>query len=125
MLSKAEEQVMKYLWKLEKAFLKDLIEVFPEPKPANTTISTLLTRMIDKGFVSFNQYSKIREYYPIIKKSDYFGKQINTMIKDFFNDSASQFASFFTDETKLSITELEELKSIVENKINKERENES
>ncbi len=123
-LTKAEEQVMKYLWKLEKAFMKDIIDVFPEPKPANTTIATLLNRMIDKGFVDFNRYSKIREYYPTITKSEYFGKQINFMIKDFFNNSAAQFASFFTNETKLSINELEELKRIVENKINKEKENE-
>lgn len=124
-LTKAEEQVMKYLWKLEKAFMKDIIDAFPEPKPANTTIATLLNRMIDKGFVGFNRYSKIREYYPNVSKSEYFGKQINFMIKDFFNNSTSQFASFFTNETKLSINELEELKRIVENKINTEKENEA
>jgi BlaI family transcriptional regulator, penicillinase repressor len=124
-LTKAEEQVMKYLWKLEKAFMKDIIEAFPEPKPANTTIATLLNRMIDKGFVGFKRYSKIREYYPKVSKSEYFGKQINFLIKDFFNNSASQFASFFTNETKLSINELEELKRIVEHKINREKENEA
>nr|WP_319998887.1 BlaI/MecI/CopY family transcriptional regulator [uncultured Draconibacterium sp.] len=124
-LTKAEEQVMKYLWKLEKAFLKDIIEAFPEPRPANTTIATLINRMIDKGFIGFNRYSKIREYYPKMTKTEYFGKQINSIIKDFFNNSASQFASFFTDETNLSIDELEELKKIVENKINQEKEDEA
>lgn len=124
-LTKAEEQVMKYLWKLEKAFMKDILDIFPEPKPANTTIATLLNRMIDKGFVGYKRYSKIREYYPKISKSEYFGKQINFLIKDFFNNSASQFASFFTNETKLSLNELEELKRIVEDKINTEKENEA
>ena len=116
-LTNAEEQVMKYLWKLEKAYMKDIIKEFPEPKPATTTIATLLKRMIDKGFVGYNQHGSNREYYPIIKKTDYFSKNFNLLIKDFFNNSASQFASFFTNETHLSLSELEELKRLVEKKI--------
>lgn len=116
-LTNAEEQVMKYLWKLEKAYMKDIIKEFPEPKPATTTIATLLKRMIDKGFVGYNQHGSNREYYPLIKKTDYFSKNFNLLIKDFFNNSASQFASFFTNETHLSLSELEELKRLVEKKI--------
>ena len=108
---------MKYLWKLEKAYMKDIIKEFPEPKPATTTIATLLKRMIDKGFVGYNQHGSNREYYPLIKKTDYFSKNFNLLIKDFFNNSASQFASFFTNETHLSLSELEELKRLVEKKI--------
>ena len=116
-LTNAEEQVMKYLWKLEKAYMKDIGKEFPEPKPATTTIATLLKRMIDKGFVAYNQHGSNREYYPLIKMTDYFSKNFNLMIKDFFNNSASQFASFFTNETNLSLSELEELKRLVEKKI--------
>jgi len=116
-LTNAEEQVMKFLWMLERAYLKNIIDEFPEPRPATTTVATLLKRMIDKGFVGYNQHGSNREYYPMIKKSDYFARNINLLIKDFFNDSASQFASFFTNETHLSLEELEELKSIVEKKI--------
>jgi len=116
-LTNAEEQVMKYLWKLEKAYMKDIGKEFPEPKPATTTIATLLKRMIDKGFVGYNQHGSNREYYPLIKKTDYFSKNFNLLIKDFFNNSASQFASFFTNETHLSLSELEELKRLVEKKI--------
>jgi len=116
-LTNAEEQVMKYLWKLEKAYMKDIGKEFPKPKPATTTIATLLKRMIDKGFVAYNQHGSNREYYPLIKKTDYFSKNFNLMIKDFFNNSASQFASFFTNETNLSLSELEELKRLVEKKI--------
>lgn len=116
-LTNAEEQVMKYLWKLEKGYLKNIIDEFPEPRPATTTVATLLKRMIDKGFVGFHQHGSNREYYPLVKKSDYSAKNINLIIRDFFNDSASQFASFFTDEANLSLTELEEIKTIVEKKI--------
>jgi len=73
--------------------------------------------MIDKGFVGHNQHGSNREYYPLVKKNDYFSKSIKVIIKDFFNNSTSQFASFFTNETNLSVKELEELKQIIENQI--------
>ncbi|MBP2831778.1 BlaI/MecI/CopY family transcriptional regulator [Aquimarina sp. U1-2] len=121
-LSKAEEQLMKYLWKLEKAFMKDLLDAFPKPKPATTTVATLLKRMKDKGFVDYKLYGKSREYYPLVKKSDYFSKHVNGLIKNFFNNSASQFASFFTAETNLSTSELEELKKIVDQQLKKQKQ---
>ncbi len=120
-LTSAEEQVMKYLWSLKKAFMKDLVQEFPEPRPAYTTIATLLKRMIDKGFVSFTQYGKVREYYPLVDKSDYFSTHMHTIIKDFFNNSTSQFASFFANDADLDLTQLEELKDIVEKGIQKQK----
>ncbi|WP_299338928.1 BlaI/MecI/CopY family transcriptional regulator [uncultured Psychroserpens sp.] len=116
-LSKTEEQLMQYLWKLEKAFMKDILEIYPDPKPATTTVATLLKRMIDKGFVAYKLYGKSREYYPLVKKKDYFSKHVNALIKTFFNDSASQFASFFTKETDLTKEELEDLKALIDNEI--------
>jgi BlaI family transcriptional regulator, penicillinase repressor len=116
-LTKAEEQLMKYLWNLEKAYLKNIIDEFPDPKPATTTVATLLKRVIDKGFVGYHQHGSNREYFPIIKKTEYFSKQVNTMIKDYFNNSAAQSASFFANETNLNLTDLEEIKQLVEKKI--------
>lgn len=120
-LTKTEEQLMQFLWDLEKAFMKDLLELFPEPKPASTTVATLLKRMTDKGFVGYKEYGKSREYFPLVKKSDYSSKQVNGMIKSFFNNSAAQFASFFTQETNLSATELEELRKIIDKEIQKKK----
>ncbi len=108
-LSNSEEQLMEHLWQLEKAFMKDLLESYPEPKPATTTVATLLKRMIDKKFVAYNEFGNSREYYPLVKKSDYFSKHVNGLISNFFDNSASQFASFFTKETNLSTSELDEL----------------
>jgi len=116
-LTNAEEQVMKFLWKLERAYMKNILDEFPEPKPATTTIATLLKRMTEKGFVGYNQHGSNREYFPLVKKTDYFSRNFNLLIKDFFNNSASQFASFFTNETNLSLSELEELRSLIEKKI--------
>ncbi len=120
-LSQTEEELMQYVWKLEKAFMKDLLDEYPEPKPAPTTVATLLKRMTGKGFVGYEQMGRSRQYYPLVKKSDYFSKHVNGLIKKFFNDSASQFASFFTSETNLSEEELEELKTIVEQEIQKKK----
>lgn len=120
-LTKTEEQLMQFLWDLEKAFMKDLLDLFPEPKPASTTVATLLKRMTDKGFVGYKEYGKSREYFPLVKKSDYSSKQVNGMIKSFFNNSAAQFASFFTQETNLSSTELEELRKIIDKEIQKKK----
>ncbi|MEZ4854721.1 BlaI/MecI/CopY family transcriptional regulator [Flavobacterium sp.] len=120
-LSKTEEQVMEHLWKLEKAFMKDLLEAYPKPKPAPTTLATLLKRMIDKKFVAYTEYGNSRQYYPLITKSNYFSKHVNGLIKDFFNNSAAQFASFFTTETNLSEKELEELKNIIDSQLKAKR----
>jgi predicted transcriptional regulator len=116
-LSKSEEELMNHLWKLEKGFMKDLLDAYADPKPATTTIATLLKRMTDKGFIAYNVYGKSREYFPLVKKKDYFSNHVNGLIKNFFNDSASQFASFFTKETNLTKEELEDLKSIIDQEI--------
>lgn len=116
-LSYTEEQLMNLLWKQEKAFMKDLIAAHPDPKPAATTVATLLKRMQDKKFVAYVQKGRSREYYPIVKKKDYFSKQMNGMIKNFFNNSASQFASFFTKETDLTQEELEDLRKLIDVRI--------
>ena len=99
--------------------MKDLLETFPEPKPASTTVATLLKRMIDKKFVGYTLIGNNREYYPLVAKNDYFSKHVNGIIKNFFNDSASQFASFFTTQTDLSTSELKELQQIIDVQLKK------
>jgi BlaI family transcriptional regulator, penicillinase repressor len=116
-LTTAEEQIMKLLWRLERAFIRDLLNEFPYPKPASTTVLTLLKRMIDKGFVSYKLFGNSREYYPLIKKTDYFSDHLNGLIKDFFNNSTVQFASFFANETNMNQDELKELRDLVDKKI--------
>lgn len=120
-LTKTEEQLMQFLWKKEKAFMKDLLEMFEEPKPATTTVATLLKRMTEKGFVGYTEMGNSREYYPAVDKNDYFSGQVNGMIKSFFNNSAAQFASFFTQETNLSKADLKELRKIIDKEIDKKK----
>lgn len=120
-LSKAEEQLMEYLWTLEKAYLKDLIEAFPEPKPATTTVATLLKRMQDKNAVAYNLHGNSREYYPLISKDQYFGHHVRGLINNFFGGSTAQFASFFTSSTNMSASELEDLRKLVDEELKKKK----
>jgi predicted transcriptional regulator len=117
-LSKSEEQLMQYIWKHEQAFMNDLLEMYPDPKPASSTVATLLKRMKDKGFIGYETFGRSRRYYPLVEKSDYFSKHINTLIKKYFDNSPSTFASFFTRETDLSDEELKELQEIVKQELN-------
>jgi BlaI family penicillinase repressor len=120
-LSKAEEQLMELIWKQGKAFMKDLIEMHPEPKSATTTIATLLKRMQDKNFVGYQLFGNSRQYYPLVKKSVYFTKHVNGIIKDYFDDSPIKFASFFTQTTNLTTEELQSLKQIIDQEIAKKK----
>ncbi|MEK6450053.1 MULTISPECIES: BlaI/MecI/CopY family transcriptional regulator [unclassified Myroides] len=116
-LPQTEEQLMEYIWEAKKAFAKDIIDKYPEPKPAQTTISTLLKRLTDKGFIKYKTYGNSREYSPIIAKEDYFENHINAIVENFFENSALKFASFFTKKSKMSKKELEELKKIVDDQL--------
>jgi len=120
-LSKTEEQLMELIWTSDKVFMKDLIDSFPEPKPAATTIATLLKRMQDKGFVGYSLFGNSRQYYALVNKSDYFSKHMSKIVKNYFNDSALQFASFFTKSSNLTASELEELKKIIDTEIQNKR----
>ncbi|WP_075352466.1 BlaI/MecI/CopY family transcriptional regulator [Algoriphagus marinus] len=120
-LSKTEEELMNHLWKLKRAFMKDLLDAYPEPKPATTTISTLLKRMQEKDFVGYEANGKLREYFPLVTKESYFSKHLKGLIKNFFNNSPAQFASFFTKKTELSEEELLDLKSIIEDQLNQKK----
>lgn len=117
-LSKTEEQLMEYIWQHGKIFMKDLIDCFPEPKPATTTVATLLKRVQEKGFVAYKVFGNSRQYFPLIEKTDYFSNQVNSLVRNFFNNSPLQFASFFTENSNLTTEELEDLKKIIDNQIN-------
>lgn len=115
--SKAEEDLLNHLWFLKKAYMKDLLDQYPEPKPATTTLATLLKRLKDKKFVDYSVSGKSREYFPLITKEAYFSKHFNGLIQNFFNNSKTQFASYFTKETDLSKKELEDLKAMIEDQL--------
>ena len=119
-LTKAEEQIMQYLWKIKKGFLKDIVEQFPEPKPAYTTISTVIRVLVKKEFIGHKTYNKANEYYPLIYKDEYSKVNFKRLMTGYFNNSPEKFASFFANENNLTLSELEEIKKIVEEQIKKQ-----
>ncbi len=120
-LTKAEEQLMHHLWELKKAYLKDIVEHYPEPAPAYTTISTVVNVLVKKGFIDFNLHGKSREYYPKVTKENYTKQSINGLVSNFFDNSAKQFASFFTTREDLSVEELQEIRKLIDEQIEKRK----
>lgn len=108
-LTKAEDQVMQLLWKLEKAFVKDIIEQMSIPKPAYNTVSTIIRILERKGFVGHNAYGKTHEYFPLISKKEYTRSYMSNFMHNYFSGSFQEMVSFFAKEDKMSLTELDEL----------------
>lgn len=120
-LSKSEEKLMELIWSNQPIFMKGLLEIIPAPKPAPSTVATLLKRMQQKGYVGFKLFGNSRQYYALVEKPEYFSGQVKTIIKDFFSNSPLQFASFFTKKADLTTDELEELKRLVETEIERRK----
>jgi len=122
-LTKVEELVMQILWKLETAYLKDIADSFTDPKLAYTTVSTMVRILIDKGFIGYNTHGSVREYYPKVKQEEYLKTQFNGVLKNYFKDSFSSFASFYTDDENISLDELKEIQDIINKQIKNRKEN--
>ncbi|PLX12587.1 MAG: transcriptional regulator [Marinilabiliales bacterium] len=120
-LTKAEEQVMQILWKIEEGFVKDIIELYDDPKPAYNTVSTIVRILEKKGFVDHKAYGKTHMYFPLVSKDEYKRDFIKNFMKSYFSNSFEQMVSFFTKNKDVSTTELEEIKSLIEEQINTEK----
>ena len=106
-LTKAEEQVMQLLWDQKKAFVKDLIELFPKPRPAYTTVATIIKILYDKKFVDYKSYGNSFQYYPIISKEEYYAKFLKNLVSKAFDNSFKDLVSFFTSKNKIDVNEVD------------------
>jgi len=120
-LTKAEEQVMQVLWNLEKGFVNDILEKFPEPKPAYNTISTIVRILEKKGFVDHKAYGKTHEYFPTVSKKEYTRNYFKGFMKNYFSNSYQALASFLTSDRNIRVQELEEMKKLMEEEIEKQK----
>ncbi|MDH5610262.1 MAG: BlaI/MecI/CopY family transcriptional regulator [Cyclobacteriaceae bacterium] len=118
-LTKAEEQLMHYLWKLERAYLKDIVEEYPEPRPAYTTISTVVNVLVKKLFVGFETHGKARLYTPLISREQYTQQTFDGLLSGYFENSVRQFASFFAQKEELTVEELQEIRALIDQQIQK------
>lgn len=108
-LTKAEEQVMQILWRLEKAFVKDILEEMPDPKPAYNTVSTIVRILETKGFVDHKAYGKTHEYFPLIPKDRYRQFSLDNLMSGYFNGSFQNLVSFFAKKEKMDVNEIDPL----------------
>jgi BlaI family transcriptional regulator, penicillinase repressor len=114
-LTKAEDQIMQILWKLEKAFVKDIVDQLPNPKPAYNTVSTIVRILERKGFVGYKAYGKTHEYHPLIAKEKYTQFYLNNMVKGYFGGSFQSLVSFFAAENKMDVHDIDQLVKQLEN----------
>ena len=107
---------MQILWKLKKAFVKEVMAEIIEEQPHYNTLSTIIRNLEEKGFVSHNAYGNTHQYFPIVTIEDYRKRFMNTAIDTYFNSSYKNMVSFFAEEEKISADELREILAIIENK---------
>jgi BlaI family transcriptional regulator, penicillinase repressor len=120
-LTTAEEDVMQILWKLNKAFIKDILEQIPDPKPPYTTVLSVIRVLEKKEFVSHTQFGNTYEYYPLIAKDDYAGEHFNQFLSGYFNNSFPKMAAFFARENNLTMSELEEIMRLTQQELNQSK----
>jgi predicted transcriptional regulator len=116
-LTNKEEEVMKLLWKLNNAFVKELLEAFPDkPKPHYNTLSTMVRNLEEKGYVGHEAFGNTHRYYPLISREEYRKEFIGETIADYFDHSYKSLVSFFAKEEKISAEELREILELIEKK---------
>ncbi|MBE0678063.1 MAG: BlaI/MecI/CopY family transcriptional regulator [Bacteroidales bacterium] len=108
-LTRAEEEVMQILWRLKKGFIKEILEKFGEPRPAYSTVSTIIRILQEKGFVNYRVYGRTYQYFPVISKDDYRKSQMSNFVRNYFSNSYQKMVSFFAREDSITVNEMEEI----------------
>ncbi len=124
-LTRAEEEIMQILWKIERGFIKDILDRFTDPKPAYNTVSTIVRILETKGFIDHKAYGKTHEYFPLIIKDDYTKAFLGNFLHNHFNNSFGNMVSFFTKSEKMNMKELEETLKIMQQEIEKKKRKKS
>ncbi len=117
-LTNKEEEIMQVLWQLKKAFVKEVIDHLPVPKPHYNTVSTVIRKMEDKSFVAHETFGNTHRYYPTLSKEEYRNKYFSAAVNNYFENSYKNVVSFFAKEEKISADELREIIKIIESKKN-------
>jgi BlaI family transcriptional regulator, penicillinase repressor len=121
-ITKAQEDILKALWKIGEGAVSDVLDVLPEPKPAYNTVATVIKVLEKKGYITHKTYGKTNVYYAVIPRKDYAQYVLKDTYKNLFNSSLNQMMSFFVKNKDISIHELEELKKMLEQEIEKQKQ---
>ena len=120
-LTKAEEQVMKILWKIEKGLIREIVKNYEEPKPAYTTVATIIKILEKKGFVSKTPIGNTFEYFTLISKQEYTNGYLNRFVNKYFSNSYKSLISSFSSNENLSTKEMEEIIELFQKQLNAQK----
>jgi predicted transcriptional regulator len=112
-LTKAEEEVMQILWRLKRGFIKEILEKFDEPRPAYSTVSTIIRILNEKGFVNYKVYGRTFQYFPVISKDDYRKTQMSSFVRNYFSNSYQKMVSFFAREDSITVKDMEDIMAMM------------
>jgi len=113
-LTKAEERIMQILWDLERGFIKDIQEQFPDPQPPYNTISTIVRVLVKKEIVSYKSYGGSYQYFPLITKEQYRSEQLGRLMNNYFGNSLKEVVNFFSEKKDLDVQDLDEAMKMLE-----------
>jgi predicted transcriptional regulator len=116
-LTKAESEIMQILWKKGNAFVQDVIDEMPAPKPAYNTVSTIVRILEQKGVVGHHAYGRSHCYFPLVEKEQYTRGFLRKVMGSYFENSLPKMVSFFVQQENLSVGEIEEIKLLMEKKL--------
>jgi BlaI family transcriptional regulator, penicillinase repressor len=120
-ITKAQEQILKALWKINEGAVSDVLDALPKPKPAYNTVATVIKVLEKKGYISHKTYGKTNVYFPVITQKEYAHQVLKDAFKGLFNGSVNQMASFFVKNKEITINELEELREILDREISNKK----
>ncbi|GAA4303753.1 BlaI/MecI/CopY family transcriptional regulator [Compostibacter hankyongensis] len=108
-LTRAEEQIMQILWDIRKGFVKDILQRLPPPKPAYSTVSTIVRILVQKGYAGYRAYGKTHEYFPLVSREAYRSHTAKKLLQHYFDNSVGSLVSFFVDKKKIDVQEADEI----------------
>lgn len=113
-LTKAEEKIMKILWDIERGFIKDILDQYPDPKPPYNSVSTIVRVLVQKEIVGYTAYGNAHQYHPLVTKEEYRKGQLSQLVSDYYNNSLKQVVNFFSESKQLDEKELDEVMKMLE-----------
>lgn len=113
-LTAKEEEVLSLFWKQGPLYVKEIVDMYPEPKPHFNTISTIVRTLEEKGYVGHTQHGKSYRYHALIAEEDMGKKSISSIIGRYFKNSYLRVVSSFVEDGNLPVEDLRRLLDEVE-----------
>lgn len=115
-LTRKEEEIMQILWNLDKAFIKEIVEAMPNPKPHYNTVSTMMKILEEKNFVSHSKFGNMLQYQPKVRKEDYKTDAVGDLLEKYFDNSHMNMIAHFAKTEDLSEEQLKEILKLIQSK---------